>query len=127
MPKTARTAASDVKSIAERLTQAVEACRPPLTRTQLAKKLRVTPGAVSHYLNGNRPCPDEVVVKIARITKVEPGWLMRGTSTNGKSGGSLAATPAPRRARTRALAWGFREAPADGGKDFGNAAVYATP
>jgi hypothetical protein len=92
----------------------------------LAKKLRVTPGAVSHYLNGNRPCPDEVVGKIARITKVEPGWLLRGISANGK-GRSLTADPAPRRARARALAWGFREAPADGGKDFGNAAVYATP
>lgn len=27
----------------------------------------------------------------------------------------------------RSLSWVFREAPADGGKDFGNAAVYATP
>src|SRR5690349_9516582 len=30
-------------------------------------------------------------------------------------------------ATARSLSWVFREAPADGGKDFGNAAVYATP
>lgn len=115
MPRlTAKT--RDVQAVASRLTQALDACRPRLTRTQLAKKLRVTPGAVSHYLNGNRPCPDEVIEKIARITKVDPAWL-RGTFVGGSTG-------ATRRSR---LVWGFREAPPDGGKDFGNAAVYATP
>jgi RNA polymerase primary sigma factor len=124
MPRTAKKA-RDVEAVAERLTQALDACKPKLTRSQLATRLRVTPGAVSHYLNGNRPCPPEVIEKIARITKVEPGWLLKGVAGNGTH--AQASSSAPRRSRAKSLAWGFREAPADGGKDFGNAAVYATP
>lgn len=112
----------DVKAIAERLTQAVDACEPKLTRTRLAKKLSLSPGAISHYLNGNRPVPERVVKKIAQITKVEPGWLLHGTPT---SDAHLAT--APLRSASSGLSWGFRVAPADGGKDFGNAGIYATP
>lgn len=125
MARAARTA-RDIRGMAERLTQALNACRPPLTRMELAKKLKVTPGAVSHYLNGNRPCPDDIVERIARITKAEPGWLLHGVATNGERQRPSEPTLV-RAARPKVLKWGFRPAPADGGKDFGNAAVYATP
>src|SRR4051794_17662973 len=116
--------ANENAAIAQRLTKALDACQPPLSRIELAKRLRVTPGAVSHYLNGNRPCPNDVVEKIAKITKIEPGWLLHGPSSTRSDSNSSAATS--RRGRSKKLSWVFREAPADGGKDFGNAAVYAT-
>lgn len=112
----------DVKAVAKRLTQAVDACEPKITRTRLAKRLSLTPGAISHYLNGNRPVPEKVVRQIAQITKVEPGWLLHGTP---KSDGHSAVSR--RRSPSHGLGWGFRPAPADGGKDFGNAGIYATP
>ncbi len=80
-------------------------------------------GAVSHWLNGNRPCPESVVLKIARLTRTEPGWLLNGAKVQDEH--DLSAQKG--RSTVKNLVWGFREAPADGGKDFGNAAVYATP
>jgi transcriptional regulator with XRE-family HTH domain len=112
-----------VSTLAERLTAALEARRPAMTRSQLASKLGVSAGAVSHWLNGNRPCPDAVVLKIAKLTKAEPGWLLNGAKAQADSGRAAASG----RTSAASLIWGFREAPADGGKDFGNAAVYATP
>lgn len=125
MPKI-NPSAKDLKASAKRLTQAVEACEPRLSRIQLAAKLAVTPGAVSHYLNGDRACPAHIVSKIARITNVEPGWLLHGSDSKSEARTPTAASPI-RRTRPSQLKWGFRESPADGGKDFGNAAVYATP
>lgn len=116
----------DVKAAARRLTQALDACAPKLSRTELAVKLAVTPGAVSHYLNGNRPCPEHIINKIAHITKVEPGWLMHGTASRDSTISAKEQLPSNSRKAT-SLRWAFRESPPDGGKDFGNAAVYATP
>jgi transcriptional regulator with XRE-family HTH domain len=116
---------TDVESIAERLTLAVESCEPRITRSKLAERLGVSPGAVSHYLNANRPCPDHILKKIATITKVEPGWIRTGDA--GKQQPSQPSAVREKIARPLALAWGYRPAPADGGKDFGNAGVYATP
>ena len=124
MPKkAAKSSSKNVLAQAERLTAALQGRRPAMSRIQLAAKLGVSAGAVSHWLNGKRPCPEATVLKIAKLTKAEPGWVLHGiqestdsqTSTTGKS------------ERTQNLVWGFRDAPADGGKDFGNAAVYATP
>jgi transcriptional regulator with XRE-family HTH domain len=120
LQKTTRKAES---TLAERLAAALEARRPAMTRGQLAAKLGVSAGAVSHWLNGNRPCPEAVVLKIAKFTKSEPGWLLNGAKAQSDDG----RLTQNRRPAVQSLVWGFREAPADGGKDFGNAAVYATP
>jgi hypothetical protein len=120
LQKTTRKAES---TLAERLTAALEARHPAMTRGQLAAKLGVSAGAVSHWLNGNRPCPDGVVLRIAKVTKSEPGWLLNGAKAHSDDGRSTQYG----RPTVQSLVWGFREAPADGGKDFGNAAVYATP
>lgn len=107
------------QQVAKRLTAALNETDPPLKKTHLAEKLGLSAGAVSHYLNGNRPCPEVVVRKIAKITGVEYGWLAHGVAD---------APKAPQRKKsTPALKWSFRPAPPDGGKDFGNASVYATP
>lgn len=115
--------AKQVREAASRLVQALESCTPVMTRSELAAKLGVTPGAVSHWLNGRRPCPPTMVARIARLTKAEPGWLQTGTRASADVGPPVAARSVGR----RNIAWAFREAPPDGGKDFGNAAVYATP
>jgi vacuolar-type H+-ATPase subunit E/Vma4/transcriptional regulator with XRE-family HTH domain len=119
----ANAAKKEMKAVAERLTQAIKACSPPMSRTQLAAKLKVSAAAISHWLNGNRPCPPATVLKIAKLVKAEPGWLLHGYQ-NGHPGDSGVRDPTTRSPK---LSWTFRKAPADGGKDFGNAAVYATP
>jgi transcriptional regulator with XRE-family HTH domain len=114
--------AAEIQAIARRLTQALEVSTPKLTRSRLAKKLGTTPGAVSHYLNGNRAVPKQTIERIARITNVEPGWLLHGSQRQ-----HSAREPSVRTQKPHRLTWGFREAPNDGGKDFGNAGIYATP
>jgi transcriptional regulator with XRE-family HTH domain len=122
-PSLPKSTTKHIAALADRLAAALEARRPPMSRGQLAAKLGVSAGAVSHWLNGNRPCPEAVVLKIAKLTKAEPGWLIHGA----KAPADIARPTPNGRAAVRNLVWGFRQAPADGGKDFGNAAVYATP
>lgn len=125
--------AAEEASLAGRLSIALAKARPRLKRRQLAAKLGVSAAAISHWLNGMRECPRERVHEIAKITKADPGWLLLGDDA-----ASTMATPTPRvreertprpatKGSARRLTWGFREAPPDGGKDFGNAGVYATP
>ena len=100
MPKTI---AKDPDALAERLAAALEARRPRMSRSQLAAKLGVSAGAVSHWLNGNRPCPNDVVLKIAKLTKAEPGWLLHGAK--GPADATRATTNG--RPSVKTLVWGF--------------------
>src|SRR5688500_309282 len=103
-----KTATNDARALANRLTQALEAANPAITRTQLAAKLGVSGGAVSHWLNANRPCPVATVLRIAKITKAEPGWLLSGV----RNLTAVTLKPTPSKASGVELGWGFREAPA---------------
>ncbi len=85
---------------------------------------------VSHWLHGRRQGPPERVNDIADIARSEASWLLPG---RGAPPAASAPSMPERRTkgrttsgRARHLTWGFREAPRDGGKDFGNAGVYAT-
>jgi transcriptional regulator with XRE-family HTH domain len=104
-----------------------------MTRADLAAALRVTPGALSHWMTGRRACPSEVLERLAEILRIDKDWLIGGTarstilrsyrrSDRHRTGGEVQmADAAP------SIEWGFRDAPEDGGRDFGNPNVYATP
>lgn len=51
-----------------------------LTQEDLANKLGVTRGAVTHYLAGRRVPPLRQFQKLAAILKVDPAWLQFGTT-----------------------------------------------
>jgi len=48
-------------TLPERLRSALEQARPALKKSKLAKKLGVSPAAISHWLNGTRECPTAAV------------------------------------------------------------------
>ena len=51
-----------------------------LTQEELAHKLGVTRGAVTHYLAGRRVPPLRQFQKLAAILKADPAWLQFGTT-----------------------------------------------
>lgn len=95
---------------ADRLKQAI--ADSPLSATELAEKLDVTRAAVSHWTTGRRACPDKYLHQLASLLKVDSGWLC--------------GVDMPQ-ARVLEATWHFREAPTDGGRDYGNPNVFATP
>lgn len=124
---------SDTALIAARLREALE--KRGITRVDLAGELGVTPGAVSHWLTGRRGCPPDVVARIAGFLKIDRGWLL-GKAAAGDTAGWPAKTPSPKSQAGKEtkmtetivpVEWGFRDAPQDRGRDFGNSNVYATP
>ena len=113
----------------ERLARALAQARPKVSRAELARRLGVSPAAVSYWLNGTRTCPRETIERIARITNVQPSWLFGATSDGPgtarnklKVGGRVS----HRGEKAMRLEWGFSKAP-DDRKVFGDAGVYATP
>lgn len=51
-----------------------------LTQEELASKLNLTQRAYSHYENGNRDIPLEVLIKIADIFEVSVDYLLERTN-----------------------------------------------
>jgi transcriptional regulator with XRE-family HTH domain len=86
-----------------------------LTGAAVAKRLNVSPALVSLWLKGDRTPGAHQVAVLARLLKVEKSWL------DGSS-----ATPAIPDALIE-RDWFFRPEPQDGGRDYGNANVFATP
>src|SRR5882672_9467304 len=64
---------SEADGFGERLLAALG--QSGLSRAELARRLRVTPAAVSHWLRGIRTPPDDVLRSIAKVTRVEHAWL----------------------------------------------------
>lgn len=52
-----------------------------MTQEELAGKMGITRGAVTHYLAGRRQPPLQQFQKIAAILKVSPAWLQFGVTT----------------------------------------------
>lgn len=50
-----------------------------MTQEEVARKLGVTRGAVTHYLSGRRVPPLRQFQKLAAILKADPAWLQFGT------------------------------------------------
>lgn len=124
--------ANTERLIAARLREAVD--KSGLSRADLATALGVTPGALSHWITGRRACPPEILARIAEILKIDKGWLLGKTAAHAAerppdrapSGRSLRSREA-KMAEMVGVEWGFRDAPHDGGRDFGNPNIYATP
>lgn len=51
-----------------------------MTQEQLAKKLGITRGAVTHYLCGRRTPPLQQFQKLAHVLKADPAWLQYGVT-----------------------------------------------
>jgi transcriptional regulator with XRE-family HTH domain len=75
--------------VAARLQQALE--KTGVSRAALAAALGVTPGAVSHWVTGRRPCPPRVLGRIAEFLKIDRGWLMGRTGSRLGCGSSAPA------------------------------------
>lgn len=123
---------NDTHQVAARLKEAVD--KSGMSRTNLAFELGVTPGAVSHWLTGRRACPPEIIARIADLLKIDKGSIVAGpkSSESGRAAELLAYPQGSSKEikmseSTSAAEWGFRDAPPDGGRDFGNSNVYATP
>lgn len=52
-----------------------------LTQEELANKLGVTRGAITHYLSGRRVPPLRQFHKLAAVLKTDPAWLQFGAPT----------------------------------------------
>jgi len=91
-----------------------------LTKSQLAKKVDKTPAAVTGWLNGSKT-PTKVNLKaIAKALGADVAWLEAGEGTGPMGDHQML------REKYEALCrWGFRLAPKDGGRDYGNANVWA--
>ncbi len=76
---------------------------------------------MSHWLTGRRPVPDHQIKRIAEVLGVDEGWLM---------GENPSTETDPSRIGPDDLDgadWTFRPAPEDGGRDYGNSNIFATP
>jgi RNA polymerase primary sigma factor len=100
-----------------------------MSRFQLAKALGVTPGAVSHWLIGRRRCPPDVLARAAEILRIDKGSLLEPSLAHAKAsalkGGDSMAQEL--KGAVAEVTWQFRPAPNDGGRDFGNPNIWATP
>src|SRR5436190_2234736 len=56
-----------------------------LTQEELANKMGLTRGAVTHYLAGRRVPPLKQFQKLASILKTDPAWLQFGTNAKNVS------------------------------------------
>lgn len=91
-----------------------------MTQGDLALRLGVTQGAVSQWLSGRKLPPRDRVTHIAEVLGVSKEWIELGVGEAppvDHSGG---------RAWYRDhVRWVFRREPADGGRDYGNANLWA--
>src|SRR5262245_11825276 len=84
-----------------------------VSQTELANRLEVSKGLVSQWVAGSKECPEDRVQQIAAVLNADLGYLQ----------GKLALAPG---APEFLGDWYFRET-SDGGRDYGNPNVFATP
>jgi RNA polymerase primary sigma factor len=110
--------ASELDNLAERLRKAMDAV--DITQSKLASLLGTTQSAVSQWLSGKKDPSPENLADLAKHLKVERTWLIEGIPP------MKADNPDAERDEYKRLAgWGFRRAPDDGGRDYGNANVWS--
>jgi RNA polymerase primary sigma factor len=86
----------------------------------LADRIEGTQAAVSQWCTGKKAPSNQNIEAVARALGISREWLELGI------GPMRVADPSIQRAAYRSQAfWGFRPAPPDGGRDFGNANVWS--
>ena len=104
--------------IADRLRKVMELAS--ITQSKLATLVGALQPAVSQWLSGKKDPSPENLNDIARHLKIERRWLVEGIPP------MKADDPDADRDEYKKLAgWGFRRAPEDGGRDYGNANVWS--
>lgn len=86
-----------------------------LTQSELASRLEVSKALISQWLAGKKAIPDDRLGPLAQAIGVDPQFL-RGEYVPVANGDAL-----------DELRWWFRRAPEDGGRDYGNSNLFATP
>lgn len=104
----------DVSTFGERLKIALRVRR--CSQQELGETLGVTQSAISQYLSNKKTPRTETFLALAKILRCEVSWLMNGTGEP--------PTPSVEDLPMRPAEWGMREAPRDGAKDLGNAAMF---
>jgi len=104
--------------LVSRLTEALELSG--LSKSELAKSVNKSPAAVTGWFNGTKKPTAANLKSIAKALGTDIAWL--------EGGEGAGPTGDHRRLREEYEAkcrWSFRDAPADGGRDYGNANVWA--
>ncbi len=102
----------------DRLRKAMEMAS--ITQSKLAAMVGTTQSAVSQWLSGKKDPAAENLIDIARQLKIERRWLVEGIPPM-----RVDNAEADRDEYRRHAIWGFRKAPEDGGRDYGNANVWS--
>lgn len=94
-----------------------------ITQKKLADLIGTTQPAISQWVAGAKKPSTENLQDVARHLGVRAEWLEHGTGAK-KAAPSRDSAEAVEDYKARA-GWLFRQAPADGGRDFGNANVWS--
>ena len=109
---------STLDNLGDRLRKAME--MGSITQSKLAALVGTTQSAVSQWLSGKKDPAAENLIDIARHLKIERRWLVEGIPPM-----RVDNAEADRDEYRRHAIWGFRKAPEDGGRDYGNANVWS--
>jgi transcriptional regulator with XRE-family HTH domain len=104
--------------LADRLRRAMEIAT--ITQSKLAALVGTTQPAVSQWLSGKKDPSSENLTDIARHLKIERRWLVEGIPPMKTENPDV-----DRDDYKQHAGWGFRRAPDDGGRDYGNANVWS--
>jgi len=104
--------------LAERLKKAIKDA--DITQGDIASRIGTSQPAISQWLTGKKEPSPENLADIARHLRVRTEWLISGIPPM-----KVADPEADRAAHFSGAGWGFRQAPDDGGRDYGNANVWS--
>jgi transcriptional regulator with XRE-family HTH domain len=105
-------------TLGERLSWALKDAN--ITQSYFADQVGSTQAAVSQWCTGKKVPSAENLASIARLLRLNPTWLEGGVGPV-----RIADIAFERADYSRNSIWGFRAAPFDGGRDFGNANVWS--
>ncbi len=105
-------------TVADRIQNAMQASN--ITQSKLAELIQSSQAAVSQWCSGKKAPSEENLEAIARVLQVNKEWLQHGTGRI-----KVADETAERQDYRHEGIWSFRIAPADGGRDYGNANVWS--
>jgi len=107
-----------LRSLGDRLAWALKEMN--ITQSELAERISGTQAAVSQWCTGKKMPSEDSIDAIVLALGLSKGWLKTGIGQVRPVNEA-----AQRNEYTNAAYWGFRSAPRDGGRDFGNANVWS--